>query len=39
MPAIPARKPTIQESASGFQMKLVNGRSPISIDSQEVRDR
>src|SRR5215212_3268281 len=33
MLAIPARKPTIQESASGCQMKLVNGRSAISMDS------
>jgi hypothetical protein len=33
MPTIPAMKPTIHESASGFQMKLVNGRSAISIDS------
>ena len=28
-----ASKPTIQESASGFQMKLVSGRSAISMDS------
>jgi hypothetical protein len=29
---MPARKPTIHEGASGFQMKLVSGRSAISMD-------
>jgi hypothetical protein len=33
MPAIPGRKTTIRESASGFSMKLVNGRSALNVDS------